>query len=93
MMNVQAQKTTWSRDTLLIANSQLKSLYQQDGNPCLALMISRNYHLLLEQSFDEKEHQDWCDKAKTWQKLYRKSLTIKNLGVFFDGNGLYYDSV
>ncbi len=92
-MNAQVHKTMWNRDALLTANSQLKNLYQQDRNPCLALMISRNYHLLLDQSFSEKEHQDWRDKAKIWQKLYSKSRTGKNVGVFYDGNGLYYDSM
>jgi len=92
-MNVQAHNSTWSRDALLTANSQLKSLYQQDGNPCLALMISRNYHLLIEQTSSLKQRKDWIEKAKIWQKLYSKSRANKNMGAFYDGSGLYYDNV
>ena len=92
-MNVQVHNATWSRDALLTANSQLKSLYQQEGNPCLALMISRNYHLLLDQIHDSKEHQRWTDQAKIWQMLYSKTRTNKNVGVFYDDSGLYFDSV
>ena len=92
-MNVQLQNTMWSREALLTANFQLQTLYQQDGNPCLALMIVRNYHLLLEQSHDLKERQDWSDKAKIWQKLYSKSRINIKPNVFYDDSGLYYDSV
>ncbi|OUR64865.1 hypothetical protein A9Q79_06120 [Methylophaga sp. 42_25_T18] len=92
-MNVQLQNTTWSREALMTANFQLQTLYQQDGNPCLALMISRNYHLLLDQSHSLKEQKDWSDKAKIWQKLYSKSRINKIPNVFYDESGLYYDSV
>jgi len=92
-MNVQVQNNSWNRDALLTANFQLKILYQQDRNPCLALMISRNYHLLLEQSHNPKERQDWRDKAKIWQKLYSKSRTNKSPGIFYDGSGWNYDSI
>ncbi|MBL4638651.1 MAG: hypothetical protein JKY76_04745 [Proteobacteria bacterium] len=92
-MNVQARNATWIRDALLTANFQLQTLYQQDGNPCLALMISRNYHLLLDHSHSLKERQDWSDKATIWQKLYSKARINKNSNVFYDESGLYYDSV
>ena len=88
-MNVQSQKNAWNRDALLKANFQLQTLYQQDGNPCLALMISRNYHLLLEQTHNLKEQQDWSDKAKIWQKLYRKSRINIKANVFYDESGLF----
>ena len=92
-MNVSAQKTSWNREVLLSANQQLELLYQQKQDPCLALMISRNYQLHHKQIQAVDERKKWLDKAQMWQQQYSSVGTKKMLGLFFDANNLSYDSI
>jgi len=86
-------KIQWSRDVLLSAIKQLETLYQQQQDPCLALMISRNYRLLHKQIQAVDEREKCLDKAQAWQERYRPSRTSKTAALFYDVNDLSYDSI
>lgn len=88
-----APNAQWNRDALLSANSQLNRVYQHDADPCIALMILRNYHLLLAQSSPSDEHQEWREKAKIWLQRYTGARANNNMGVFYDESGLFYDVI
>lgn len=92
-MNIQSQNLRWNRDVLLSANAQLDLAYQQEADPCIALMILRNYHLLLAQSLSSDDGQEWRQKAKVWLQRYIGSRANSKLTVFYDESELYYDSI
>ena len=74
-MKSAASKMKWSRDVLLSAIKQLESLHKQKQDPCLALLISRNYRLLHNQLQTLDEREKCLDKAKVWQGQYKPSRT------------------
>ena len=84
-MNIQEQRVGWTRDLLISANNQLEGIYNQQHDPCVALLISRNYHLLLGQYKNRNERSEWQEKAKTWQSKYRQARTSKLFSLFYDG--------
>lgn len=86
-MSVQSQRDC---DVLLTANHQLEQMYHDQHDPCLALHISRNYHLLEEQDSDVMHQQLWKNKAQIWWQLYWANRSNKGLGLFYDENGCYY---
>jgi hypothetical protein len=92
-MSIQSIRSKRERDILLIANQQLEHLYIQQNTPCLALHISRNYHLLEEQDANAVQQNKWKQKAKMWWDLYWHASSKKGAGLFFDENGLFYDSI
>jgi hypothetical protein len=92
-MRAGVSKMQWSRDVLLIAIKQLEMLYKQQQDPCLALIISRNYRLLHSQVQAVDEREQCLDKARLWQGQYKPARTSKITALFYDGNGLSYDSI
>jgi len=92
-MNSAVSKIQWSRDVLLSAIKQLETLYKQQQDPCLALIISRNYRLLHNQVQAVDEREKCLDKARLWQGQYKPTRTSKIAALFYDANGLSYDSI
>lgn len=88
-MNVTPIRSKWGCDLLLSANHELEQLYIQQNNPCLALHISRNYHLLQAQDVNSKHQKLWQEKAKLWWKLYCSKRSIKRVQ-FFDNDLDYF---
>lgn len=76
-MNAAVCQMQWSRDVLLIAIKQLEMLYKQRQDPCLALIISRNYRLLHNQIQAVDERKQCLDKARLWQGQYKPGRTSK----------------
>lgn len=69
----------WQRDCLLAANRQLEQRYQQKPSACLALLISRNYRLLITQSERPDLKLLWQQLSKRWWQHYcrqRPSLDV-----------------
>lgn len=83
----------WSRDVLVCAIKQLELLYKQKQDPCLALMISRNYRLLHKQLQTVTEQKNCLDKAQIWQGQYRPGRRDKLVGIFSDVNSLSCDGI
>jgi hypothetical protein len=92
-MRAAVSKMQWSRDVLLIAIKQLEMLYKQQQDPCLALIISRNYRLLHNQVQAVDEREQCLYKARLWQGQYKLARTSKSAAHFYDGKGLSYDSI
>lgn len=88
-MSIQSKRDC---DVLLSANHQLEQMYHNQHDPCLALYISRNYHLLQEQDTNINHQKQWQGKAKIWWKLYWGDRSSKGLGLFYDEHGLFSDS-
>jgi hypothetical protein len=91
-MSISSIKSKQDCDVLLSANQQLEKMYYSHKTPCLALHISRNYHLLQKQDTTHHKKQ-WKDKAKIWWKLYWMERASKGLGLFYDENGLFFDNI
>jgi hypothetical protein len=89
IMKSAASKMKWSRDVLLSAIKQLEAMHKQNQDPCLALIISRNYRLLHNQLQTLDERKKCLDKAKVWQSQYKPSKANTVIGFF----GLSYDSI
>lgn len=92
-MKSAASKMKWSRDVLVSATKQLEMLYKQQQDPCLALLISRNYRLLHNQIQAVAEREKCLDKARLWQDQYKPTRTSKVAALFYGVNGLSYDSI
>lgn len=90
-MSGQSIRMQRDSDILLSANHQLERLYVQQKEPCLALHISRNYHLLEEHDSNAFQKNRWKQKAKIWWELYWQASSNKGLDLFYDKNGpLHY---
>jgi hypothetical protein len=92
-MSSAASKVKWSRDVLVTATKQLEMLYKQQQDPCLALMISRNYRLLHSQIHTIDEQEKCLENARLWQGQYKPSRTNKIAALFYGANSLSYDSI
>ncbi len=86
-MTIQSIRSKRDNAILLSANQQLEQLYIQQNNPCLALYISRNYHLLEEQDSNTVQQKKWQQKAKIWWELYWQANSNKKLDLFYDKSG------
>lgn len=72
-----------SRTSILIAALQhLQVFYLNSPNTCLALLISRNYHLLLEINSTHPEHDNWQDQQQAWQQHCQQNKTGSALNYF-----------
>lgn len=78
-MSQSHQQPNWQRECLLAANRQLEKIYQQQPNACTALMISRNYRLLLTQSEQPDIKQLWISLSKRWWSLYCRLRQLPEL--------------
>jgi hypothetical protein len=88
-MSLSSSKMKWSRDVLVSATKQLEALYKQKQDPCLALLISRNYRLLHNQVQTLDERKQCLDKAQQWRGQYKPTRTSKIVGLL----GLSYSSI
>ena len=90
-MMTQSLRAKRDSDLLLSANEQLEQLYAEKHAPCLALHISRNYHLLEENGSNSAQQNKWKEKAAIWWQLYWQSNANKGLDLFYDKSGpLFY---
>lgn len=64
-------------ELLISANAELEKLYFKKSDPCLALLVSRNYRLLLDCNVTSDRKLAWVQKAKYWWQLYLKACTGK----------------
>jgi hypothetical protein len=68
---------------LLAANETLELLYLTRPEPCIALLISRNYHLLTQQSSAPELRFTWVKDAKYWWQTYLRQSTGKYVDFSF----------
>jgi hypothetical protein len=76
-MNAPLTRNTIEKRLLLAANEELETVYNQTDDPCVALLISRNYNLLTQQPEDIDLRIAWMQKAKYWWQQYLKQTTGK----------------
>jgi uncharacterized protein YfaS (alpha-2-macroglobulin family) len=67
---------------LLAAIQYLKVSYINNPNGCLALLISRNYSLLLELNSSHQEHGKWQAQRQAWQQHCQKNQAGDALNSF-----------
>jgi len=79
-MNAPLKSETVGHRLLLAANQQLESVFQRHTDACVALLISRNYHLLLQQQTCTTDRLNWMQKAKYWWQQYLSLSTGKQCG-------------
>ena len=85
-MNAAVKSKTKSYELLIAANHQLESVFLKRPEPCVALLISRNYNLLLQEQAQLTIRLNFMQKAKYWWQKYLKMSTGKKSKVMFDIN-------
>ena len=85
-MNAAVKSKTKSYELLIAANHQLESVFLKNPEPCVALLISRNYNLLLQEQAQLTIRFNFMQKAKYWWQEYLKMSTTKRSKVMFDIN-------
>tara|TARA_B110000093_G_scaffold117628_1_gene125956 strand:+ start:2215 stop:2535 length:321 start_codon:yes stop_codon:yes gene_type:complete len=85
-MNAAVKSKTKSYELLIAANHQLESVFLKKPEPCVALLISRNYNLLLQEQAQLTIRFNFMQKAKYWWQEYLKMSTAKRSKVMFDIN-------
>lgn len=65
------QPESWCEGLLLSANQELENRYRQQASPCLALLIARNYRLLLTHNDNPLKKQLWRALADRWMLSYQ----------------------
>lgn len=82
-MNAPLTRHTVENRLLLAANEELEAVYSDRDDPCVALLISRNYHLLAQQPEELDLRIGWMQKAKYWWHEYLKKSTGKHVDFGF----------
>jgi hypothetical protein len=92
-MNVQSIRVSRDRELILSANQHLEQIYFEQENACIALSISRNYQILVENCVDIANKNQWKMKAKLWWDLYMKRKMCKDNRLQFNliENDLHLD--
>ena len=85
-MNAAIESKTSSYELLVAANHQLESVFLKKPEPCVALLISRNYNLLLQEQSQLTIRLNFMQKAKYWWQEYLKMSTGRRSKVMFDIN-------
>jgi hypothetical protein len=85
-------QSKWAREAILTANHQLEMAYQQQQDPCIALMISRNYQLIHDH-YQSIETTTWLEKARIWLRHYQYAKNDQRVGRFYDATGFFYDTI
>ena len=85
-MNAAVKSKTKSYELLIAANHQLESVFLKKPEPCVALLISRNYNLLLQEQVQLTIRFNFMQKAKYWWQEYLMMSTAKRSKVMFDIN-------
>ena len=85
-MNAPQKTKTKSYELLVAANHQLESVFQRQPEPCVALLISRNYNLLIQEQAQLTVRVNFMQKAKYWWQEYLKMSTGKRANMMFDIN-------
>ena len=76
-MNAPLKSKTAAQRLLIAANQQLESVFLRSPDPCIALLISRNYHLLMQEQTHLTARLNWMQNAKYWWQQYLKLTTGK----------------
>ncbi len=71
-MNAPLKSKTVAQRLLIAANQQLESVFLRTPDPCIALLISRNYHLLMQEQDHLTARLNWMQDAKYWWQKYLK---------------------
>lgn len=74
-MNAPLKSKTVAQRLLIAANQQLESVFLRNPDPCIALLISRNYHLLMQEQAHLTARLNWMQDAKYWWQKYLKLST------------------
>jgi hypothetical protein len=74
-MNAPLKSKTVAQRLLIAANQQLESVFLRKPDPCIALLISRNYHLLMQEQTHLTARLNWMQDAKYWWQKYLKLST------------------
>lgn len=90
-MNAALARNTVEKRLLLAANEELEAVYNDRDDPYVALLISRNYHLLTQQPDELALRVTWMQKAKYWWHEYLKKSTGKHadFGFLEQGHALF----
>jgi hypothetical protein len=76
-MTTSLKSNTTEHHLVLAANQQLEAVFQRKADACVALLISRNYRLLVQHQSPMTEHLNWMQKAKYWWQQYLNLTTGK----------------
>ena len=85
-MNAAVKSKTRTYELLVAANHQLESVFLKRPEPCVALLISRNYNLLLQEQAQLTIRLNFMQKAKYWWQEYLKMSTGRRSKMMFDIN-------
>ena len=83
-MNAAVESKTRTYELLVAANHQLESVFLKRPEPCVALLISRNYNLLLQEQAQLTIRLNFMQKAKYWWQEYLKMSTGRRSKMMFD---------
>jgi hypothetical protein len=83
VMNASLNRNQVEKRLLLAANEELEMVYAQKRDPCIALLISRNYRLLTQQPDAPELRIAWMQDAKYWWQEYLKKSTGKYVDFSF----------
>jgi hypothetical protein len=83
-MNAPLKSKTVAQGLLIAANQQLETVFSRSPEPCVALLISRNYHLLMQEQTNLTARLNWMQNAKYWWQKYLKLSTGKQYNFMFD---------
>lgn len=74
-------QSDWRRESLIAANKQLEKIYRLQPSACVALLISRNYRLLVTQYEQPDIKHIWQQLSKRWWGLYCRHRQIPETSV------------
>jgi hypothetical protein len=76
-MNAPLNHNGVEKRLLMAAIEELEAVYIEAGDPCVALLISRNYHLLAQRLDNIDVRLVWMQQARYWWQQYLKHTTGK----------------
>lgn len=76
-MNAPTVSVSKEATLLLAANETLENVYFDRADPCVALLVSRNYRLLVDCPAPQTFKLAWIQQSKYWWQQYLKGTTGK----------------
>lgn len=73
ILHKNSASTTQNVNLLVAAIDHLLALYLANPEPCLCLLIKRNYTLLLEQNATHPDRKNWLNQQQIWWRCYLQS--------------------
>ncbi len=79
-LKTNAPATTRHTQLLVAAIDHLIALHLNNPEPCLSLLINRNYKLLLEKNVVHPDRNNWLNQQQIWWQCYKQSCAGKPVG-------------